>query len=394
MGFPLIGLTPFVAKLMSDIIKYPIGIQTFSKIIEGNYKYVDKTALIYDLATNNDYVFLSRPRRFGKSLLTSTLESYFKGERELFAGLKIAELEKNWEKFPVLRFDLSSANYNEPKRLKERIDSCLRTFEKEYSLSSESDNLAERFNFLIEEAYRQSGKRVVVLIDEYDKPLLDCLEDTDTHDKLREELRGFYSVIKANDRFIRFAMLTGITKFGKVSIFSGLNNLRDISMLPKYNSICGITETEFHRDFGTSIALFAAENGMNEEETWNKFKEMYDGYHFASRGECIYNPYSVLSAFNDGELKSYWYSSGSPSYLAKLVERNNYPLDSIDGVKRNEIELELNDISDFSSDIVPLLYQSGYLTIKGYDSTMEEYELGFPNGEVRKTFWSSLAKRF
>ncbi|MDE6692797.1 MAG: ATP-binding protein [Muribaculaceae bacterium] len=377
---------------MSKKIKYPIGIQTFRKIVEGGYLYVDKTAMVHELANTDEYVFLSRPRRFGKSLLMSTLESYFKGERELFEGLMISELETEWREYPVLRFDLSPTNYNDPQRLTDRIESCLRAFEKDYSVRGEGNNVAERFANLIAEICRQTGMKVVILVDEYDKPLLDCLHDPCLHGTLRNELRGFYSVIKASDRYIRFAMLTGITKFGKVSVFSGLNNLRDISLIPKYNAICGITETEFHRDFGHSIAAFAEEHGITEEEAWRKFKTMYDGYHFSTRGEFVYNPFSVLNAFNDGELNDYWYESGSPSYLIRLIERNAYPLDTLEGARRTNIAM--NDISDTDRDLVPLLYQSGYLTIKGYDEETEEYVLGFPNREVNKSFWSSLADRF
>lgn len=310
----------------------------------------------------------------------------------MFEGLDISGMETKWERYPVLRFDLSPTNYDNPKRLADRMETCLADFENKYSLAPKGNNISERFTNLISGIYAATGKKLVILIDEYDKPLLDCLHSPAINESIRAELRGFYSVIKASDRYIRFAMLTGITKFGKVSVFSGLNNLRDISMLPKYNAICGISETEFHRDFPRSIATFAYENGISDSESWQRFKSMYDGYHFAKRGEFIYNPFSVLNAFNDGELRSYWYASGSPSYLVRLVEHNNYPLDSIDGVHRNE--LELSDISDTSRDIVPLLYQSGYLTIKDYDQDTEDYILGFPNREVTKAFWSSLADRF
>lgn len=377
---------------MAKKIKYPVGIQTFSSLITGGYLYVDKTDLVYDLSENNRYVFLSRPRRFGKSLLMSTLESYFKGERSLFEGLKISELETEWETYPVFRFDLSGENFTDTERLVDFIGSTLRGIEREYGLKSESGSIGVRLAELIEQAYLRFGKGVVVLIDEYDKPMLDCLPDEESNGNMKAELRAFYSSIKRSDRYIRFAMLTGITKFGKVSVFSGLNNLRDISMLPKYNAICGISETEFHRDFKRSMTDFAEENGLSEHETWSRFKTMYDGYHFASKGEYIYNPFSVLNAFNDGELGSYWFSSGSPSYLIKLIEKYGYSLSSLEGARKNAIEL--SDISDISHDFVPLLYQSGYLTIKDYDAETEEYLLGFPNQEVNKAFWSSLASRF
>lgn len=377
---------------MAKKIKYPIGIQTFSEIISEGYLYVDKTKTVYELANDNKYVFLSRPRRFGKSLLMSTLESYFKGERELFRGLEIEKLESDWTSYPVFRFDFSVANYIEPQRLIDHIGASLRRIETDYSLPSHATNISERFIDLIENAYKCYGKKVVILIDEYDKPLLDCLDDSGLHDKIKSELRSFFAVIKGCDRFIRFAMLSGITKFGKVSVFSGLNNLRDISLLPKYNAVCGISESEFRNNFTPSISIFAEAHGISQDDAWQRFRTMYDGYHFASRGEFIYNPFSVLNAFNDEDLMSYWYSSGSPAYLIKLIEKNNYRLDRLDGVRKNEIEL--SDISDISQDFVPLLYQSGYLTIKGYDSESAEYILGFPNHEVNKAFWSSLANRF
>lgn len=376
---------------MAKNIRYPIGIQTFSKIILDNYLYVDKTELVYNLAENYNYVFLSRPRRFGKSLLLSTFEAYFKGEKELFKGLEIEKLEKKWESYPVFRLDFSGNSYNHPERLVTNIESYINEFEKIYSIHTEGD-IASRFRELIRDVAILTGKKVVILIDEYDKPMLDCMHDSDLHAELKAELRGFYSVIKASDQYIKFAMLTGITKFGKISIFSGLNNLKDISMLPRYNAICGISEKEFNDNFKESIASFADEHKISEQEAWDQFKNMYDGYHFASRGEDIYNPFSVMNAFDDNDLKSYWYASGSPSYLIRLIETNSYCLDKLEGERRTDIQL--SDITDTSVDFVPLLFQSGYLTIKGYDADTEEYVLGFPNREVYKAFWDTLAERF
>lgn len=373
-------------------IKYPIGIQTFNDIVTEGLFYVDKTKQVYDIVDNYRYVFLSRPRRFGKSLLMSTLEAYLKGEKELFKGLAIEKLEKDWISYPVFRFDFSPANYVDISRLMDRINGCLDSIEKEYSISSTNENVSERFQELIQLAYEKSRQKVVILIDEYDKPLLDCLHDFDLHEKIKSELRSLYSVIKASDRYIKFAMLTGITKFGKISVFSGLNNLKDISMIPKYNAICGISETEFRRDFKLPIAYFTEEHNILEDEAWEKFKSMYDGYHFASRGEGIYNPFSVINAFDENELKNYWYGSGSPSYLIRLIERNNYNLDKIEGQTRKEDQL--NNITDTNKDFIPLLYQSGYLTIKEYFDDSQEYLLGFPNKEVDTSFWNSLADHF
>ena len=372
-------------------IKYPIGIQTFGKMINGKYLYVDKTDLVYDIANRYTYVFLSRPRRFGKSLLASTFESYFRGEKELFKGLAVERLEKDWHSYPVIRFDFSGNTFNEPERLIEHIRSYLDEFEKIYSIQTKGD-ISVRFRELIRDVSRKFNSKVVILIDEYDKPLLDSLHLSDMHDNLKDELRGFYSVIKASDQYIRFAMLTGVTKFGKVSIFSGMNNLKDISLVTRYNTICGISESEFHRDFPASVISYAEEHGIPEETTWNDFREMYDGYCFASRGEGIYNPYSVINAFDENELKNFWFDTGTSSFLVRLIEGNSYRLDSLEGQRRKESQL--NDITDSGDAVIPLLFQSGYLTIKGYDKDTLEYTLGFPNREVRRSFWDSLANHF
>ncbi|MDE6548776.1 MAG: ATP-binding protein [Muribaculaceae bacterium] len=373
-------------------IKYPIGIQTFSKIVSGGYMYVDKTHLVYDVTDRYDYVFLSRPRRFGKSLLMSTIEAYFRGEKDLFDGLALEKLEKDWVSYPVFRFDFSPANYINTSRLLSLIEGCLKSIAQDYSLSIDRSDYSQIFASLIKQAFLKYGKKVVILIDEYDKPLLDCLHDHDLNEKLKGELRSFYSVIKASDQYIKFAMLTGITKFGKLSIFSGMNNLKDISLIPRYNDICGISESEFHRNFRASIESFAEEHDISEEEAWSAFRTKYDGYHFASKGEGIYNPFSVINAFDDNELDDYWFESGSPSYLIRLIEKNNYRLDAIDDQRRTK--LELSDITDTSTDFVPLLFQSGYLTIKGYNPDTSKYLLDFPNSEVVTAFWSSLANHF
>ncbi|MDE6638193.1 MAG: AAA family ATPase, partial [Muribaculaceae bacterium] len=280
---------------MASVLKYPVGIQTFSEIIKEGYIYIDKTKLIHELVTEKKYVFLSRPRRFGKSLLMSTLQAYFKGEKDLFKHLDISRLEKEWTVYPVFRLDLSQENFINPDRLMWLISSQLTKIEKYYGLKSNAPTIGLRFSDLIEQAFEKYGKKVVILIDEYDKPMLDCLHEEDLHNKIKAELRGFYSCIKGNDQYIKFAMLTGITKFGKISVFSGINNLKDISLLPRYNAICGISELEFHRDFQSSIDIFAKENDITADDAWSRFKEMYDGYHFSSKNEDIYNPYSVLN---------------------------------------------------------------------------------------------------
>ena len=375
-----------------DEIRYPIGIQTFKTIREGDYIYVDKTDMVFSIAKRYTYIFLSRPRRFGKSLLTSTFEAYFKGDKELFKGLAIDGIEKDWIRHPVFRFDFSMANYVDVSRLINRIKGDLDSIEMQYEISATGVTVAERFRKLIELTYRKFGQKVVILIDEYDKPMLDTMHLTDLHESLKAELRAFYSVIKGSDEYIRFVMITGITKFGKLSIFSGMNNLKDISLIPKYNSLCGISETEFHGNFTQSIADFAEEHDLSQEETWEKFKIKYDGYHFASRGEGIYNPYSVINAFDENELKDFWYDTGSSTFLIDLLERNIYRLDELEGQTRTESQL--SDISGAGNDIIPLLFQSGYLTIKGYDKETLEYTLGFPNQEVTTAFWGSLSYHF
>lgn len=376
---------------MTDKIKYPAGIQTFPEIIEDGYLYVDKTASVYDLVHSDKYVFLSRPRRFGKSLLMSTIEAYFRGRRELFKGLAIDKLEKEWKSYPVFHFDLSGTSYQDTEELIEVIGEYLTEWEDEYGLVS-SGRISIRFSRLLNHVFKTTGKKSVILIDEYDKPLLDTIDNNDLHDRNRKELSGFYSVIKKRDACIKFGMITGITKFGKVNIFSGLNNLLDISLLPEYNNICGITESEFRQVFQESVTEFAERWEMSENETWEKFKTKYDGYLFACEGENIYNPYSVLLAFRTFKMSDYWFTSGSSSHLISILKQSRMPLIELEGAKR--CEGDLADIADLKSDIVPLLFQAGYLTIKKYEQADQVYTLGFPNEEVSRAFWQSLARNY
>ncbi len=374
---------------MDDTLKYPIDIQSFSVLRNEGYLYIDKTELLYHLVNNNYYVFLSRPRRFGKTLLMSTIEAYFKGEKNLFKGLAIEKLEKVWEPFPVLRFDLSGENYKDLSRVVGHIEWLLARMERRYDYSG-SGTISQRLSDLIETVHDRTGKKVVVLVDEYDKPILDSLHEKDSQEDIKNELRAFYSVLKASYEYVRFVMLTGVTKFGKVSIFSGLNNLTDISMVEEYESICGITQQEFDIYFHSSVENFAKTNEMNSNEVAEIFKRYYDGYHFTIPGKDIYNPYSVLYAFRFRTIDQYWFSTGSSSFLVNLIRRHPFRLNDIESARRSRAEL--SDITDFSADIIPLLYQSGYLTLKEFDKETQEYTLGFPNREVYKAFWSTLAK--
>ena len=377
---------------------YPLGIQTFEEIVSEGYLYVDKTEIVYDLVNSNKYVFLSRPRRFGKSLLISTIDAYFQGRKELFQGLAMESLEKDWEVHPVLRFDLSGESYQHAGKLVGKISHSLSRYEAIYGKDPEADSLADRFTSLIAAAEAKTKHKVVILIDEYDKPMIDNIHDDALVEDFRKELRGFYGTLKGNDAHIRFAMLTGVTKFAHVSVFSGLNNLRDISMNRDYNAICGISESEFHKYFANSIETFADANKWSVDMVWKAFKAKYDGYLFCDKGEGIYNPFSVLYAFADNKLGEYWFRSGTPTLLVNVLKKNNYNLSDIEGGEFTE--MELSDLVDPDRDYHALFFQAGYLTVKGYipasldlitgEDTPEKYILGFPNREVSMGFWKSL----
>ena len=377
---------------MESKISYPVGIQTFSEIINEGYLYVDKTRILYDLVKNNKYIFLSRPRRFGKSLLISTIEAYFQGRKELFEGLAVSLLEKDWSAYPVIRFDLSGESYERPDKVVKRLNVILSRYEEIYGSNSVEETPAARFGGLIRRAAKQTGKKVVILVDEYDKPMVDNIHDEELTEGFKSELRGFYSVIKESDEFIHFAMLTGVTKFSHVSIFSGLNNLSDISMLAQYNDICGISESEFHNYFGSSISNYAATHKNTEAEVWQDFKFNYDGYHFSKSEEGIYNPYSVLKAFKFNEIEQYWFQSGTPDFLVKIIKKNPYALYDLEGQYFKSADL--SDITHPEADSHAIFYQAGYLTIKGYDKETQRYMLGFPNEEVRAGFWDSLYRQY
>lgn len=369
-------------------MKYPIGIQSFEKLRSNGYVYVDKTALIYKLADEGSYYFLSRPRRFGKSLLISTMEAYFSGRRDLFTGLAIESLEKDWVKYPVLHLDLNTQKYEVASDLDQVLDYNLKQWEKMYGKDSDASSPSLRFLSVVRNAYVKTGRRVVILVDEYDKPMLQAINNDKLQDEYRSTLKAFYSVLKTQDRYIKFAFLTGVTKFGKVSVFSDLNNLFDISMDARYQTICGITKEEMLAYFDEGIRYVAANNDLSYEDACEKLRKRYDGYHFRQNGTAIYNPFSLLNTFSTGEFGSYWFETGTPTFLVKLLQRDDYYLPNL---TEEEVTVDiLNSIDSVSTSPIPVIYQSGYLTIKGYDPEFRIYSLGFPNEEVSEGFLSYL----
>lgn len=365
--------------------KLPIGIQTFERLRKENYLYVDKTEIIYQLIQTGAPVFLSRPRRFGKSLLISTIKAYFEGKKDLFQGLKMADYEKVWEVHPVIHIDFSEGGgYKTNEELKNALDTLLGNYEKLYNITEINKSYGIRLSNIIQTANKQTGKQVAVLIDEYDKPLLDALQTPD-RDSNHDTMRSFYGVLKACDPYMCFLFLTGITKFAKVSIFSELNQLMDISMSEKYDEICGITEAEMKQFLMPEIEAFAESEKVSTDQMFALLKKKYDGYHFNETCADIYNPFSLLNALNEKRLKSYWFQTATPAMLFSLIENANYDLtDILDGVS-----LPSNSFSDYRIDggsLTPIIYHSGYLTIKGYDKESDLYELRFPNDEVRDGF--------
>lgn len=364
-------------------MRYPVGVQTFEEMINGNYVYVDKTDLVYDLAQSH-VCFLSRPRRFGKSLLISTLKAYFSGKKELFKGLKIDKLENDWTEYPVLRFDFARGNYKEAGELNQIIEEQLYDYEKLYGRDENYKTLSGRFLNLIKTAEEKTGRKVVVLIDEYDKPMLDVLgkEPEQTN---RDILKGFYGTFKDADDHLRFVFLTGVTKFSQVSVFSGFNQPDDISMESRFDAICGITEEELYSYFAEPIKELAAKNEYNEYEMKTELKNQYDGYHFSSNLSTeIYNPFSIINALKKMFIDDYWYKTGTPTYLAELLEGRNINMQKLTG-QAYESRYFVDYRAD-AEDPLAMLYQSGYLTIKEYDRRRRVYKLDFPNSEVRKGF--------
>ena len=362
--------------------RYPIGIQTFERIIRDDYLYIDKTDLVWQVAHYATFVFMSRPRRFGKSLLTSTLESYFKGERELFEGLKIMELEKDWVEYPVIRLDLSTAKGQETAAdLRARLLYILERFAKVYGKNSAEVTPGALLEGIIQRAAEQTGRQVAVIIDEYDAPLLEVLHEDETLAAKRKVMQEFYLPLKANERLIKFCFITGITKFSQLSIFSTINNLRNVTLNPKFSAICGITEQEVKDGFYTEIQQMAMEYECTPEEMFQKIKLRYDGYHFASVSEDIYNPFSLLNAFGDLKLDNYWFSTGTPTFLIQQMQHFKTDIMSLD--KLEVYATDFDQPTENMRDALPLLYQAGYLTIKSYERDSEIYTLSIPNQEVR-----------
>ena len=373
----------------AQLRKLPIGIQTFEDIRREGYLYVDKTALIYRLVTTGKPYFLSRPRRFGKSLLISTLEAYFTGKRDLFEGLAIAELEQEWLEYPVLHLDLNAEKYDAPEQLWILLNNQLSGWERLYGREESEETLSTRFSGIIRRAYERTGRQVVVLVDEYDKPLLQALKDEPLLDEYRKTLKAFYGVLKSSDRYLRFAFLTGVTKFSQVSVFSDLNQLNDISLDYSYATLCGITREELESTFKPEIEIFGRKNHQTPEEVVAAMKRNYDGYHFHSDGSGVFNPFSVLNAFSKLELGSYWFQTGTPTFLVELLQKSEYDLRTL----LNGIEAPASSFVEYRMDAnnpIPLIYQSGYLTIKDYDREFQNYRLDFPNDEVRYGFINFL----
>ena len=377
--------------------KLPIGIQDFEKIRSEGYLYVDKTEYVYNLAQSGVPYFLSRPRRFGKSLFLSTLKAYFEGKKELFEGLRIAELEKEnndaWQKYPVFYIDFNKKNFKEDSALEEVLDEHIRSWEALYGDLMADRPLEERFRYVIEKAVETTGKRAVVLVDEYDKPLLEGADKAMVeHNKA--VFKGFFSTLKSYDHYLKFVFITGVTKFSKVSIFSDLNQLNDISLDRRYSGICGITESELKADFDPEIEAMAANNQLSKSECLAELKKMYDGYHFHQNSEGVYNPFSLLSAFDKKEFGMYWFSTGTPTFLIDKLKESGFDAKQI---TEGELYANANLLTDYRYDNpnpIPLFYQTGYLTIKGYDKKYMSYQLDYPNDEVRYGFLNSLAPTY
>ena len=384
---------------MSIPRKLPIGVQSFKVLRNDRYLYVDKTEYITQLVTSSRVYFLSRPRRFGKSLFLSTLAAYFLGQKELFNGLYLEKAEEEqavlenraaWQEYPVFYLDFNTGQYNTERSLMSQLNLLLSRFEEVYGTNKNEEEISQRFAGVIQRAYQQTSKQVVILVDEYDKPLLQTIGVNETlNEQYRNELKAFYSVIKTCDEYIRFAFLTGVTKFSKISIFSDLNNLNDISLLPKYAGICGISQGELEATFAPEIKALAQANELTYDKTLKRLKQNYDGYCFAQRSENMYNPFSLLRVFDGQLFQSYWFSTGTPTFLVNYLKEAHYFIPDLDG-QVVLTESELQTYRAVAQEPFPILFQSGYLTIKEYIKEARLYRLGFPNDEVRYGFLENL----
>ena len=365
-------------------MKYPIGIQDFKTIRTDGYFYADKSALMYKLIKGGQYYFLSRPRRFGKSLLVSMMEYYFKGEKELFKGLAIDQLEQEWKTCPVLHLDLNAAKYTTPEALTSILEAQLSRWEDIYGSSPSEKVVSERFKGVIQRACEKTGQKVAILVDEYDKPLLQAFDNEELQEDYRATLKAFYGVEKSMGAYIQFAFFTGVTKFSKVSVFSDLNNLADISMDKRYAEICGITEKEIHDNLDAEVELLAQANNLTKEACYDKLKLNYDGYHFEAGTVGMYNPFSLLRTLDTQAFKDYWFETGTPTILVEALKKSNYNLEEL---TQEEVTADLlGSIDSIERNPLPIIYQSGYLTVKAYDPEFAIYRLGFPNKEVERGF--------
>jgi len=390
---------PVILVAMNVPRKLPLGVQSFKDLREKRFLYVDKTAYLFRLANSSKVYFLSRPRRFGKSLFLSTLAAYFRGQKELFKDLYLEKAEEEqaaqenrtpWQAYPVLYLDFNTENYNNEKSMHTILHTHLVQWEKQYEADTSEQTFSSRFKGIIRRAYQQTGKQVVILVDEYDKPLLQTMGvNEELNEHYRNTLKAFYSVIKTCDEYIRFAFLTGVTKFSKISIFSDLNNLKDISLHESYAGICGITQKELETNFQPEIQALAEKQKLDYPQALAALKQWYDGYLFHPAGVGMYNPYSILNAFDDKELKSYWFGTGTPTFLVNFLKEAHYYIPNLDG----NVELDEEGLQTYravAQDALPILFQAGYLTIKEYISDLRLYRLGFPNNEVRYGFLHNL----
>lgn len=374
--------------IMADKRRYPIGIQTFSEIVEGDYLYVDKTEYVYNLTHQYKYVFLSRPRRFGKSLLVSTFKSYFEGRKELFEGLKAGMLEKDWAKYPVFHFNMSTAKYTDIEDTKNRLNSMICDYELEYGVESYNKDIKGRLQNLFRTAHLKTGKPVVILIDEYDSPMLEVMHDPNKLADFRNLFRSFYSPIKDCDEHIRFAFITGITKFSQLSIFCEINNLKVVSMFNEYDAVCGISKDEALTQLKPQIQGYADANECSFDEAVEMLTRQYDGYHFSKNSRDIFNPFSLLNALNDKELNSYWFASGTPSWLINQLKKFNFKIENLEGAQASITDFDAP--TEGMTTAFPLLYQSGYITIKDYEKRQSLFTLAVPNNEVRIGLYKNL----